>query len=199
MMTLSFDEQVEALVDRGVAGDEAAFRAASRSRACPSRRSGRCLTIVARLVPVATAAARVERRGRPVVLGHLEPRGPRRASSRSPRWTFRTRRPTSRSTSTSAPASRNVRPEDALRDHPRGRALAAHARRGHRAGAAAARGHRHATGASRWPARGAATSACRRSGSARAGRSSDGAGTATLTPGSGRPRAHDAPRQRDGA
>ena len=82
--------------------------------------------------------------------------------------------------------------------HPRGRALSADARRGHRPGAAAARGHRLQSGFS-MAERDVATSACRRSGSARTGRNSDGAGTAILTRGSGRPRAQDALRQRDRA
>lgn len=73
MTTLTFDEQVDALVERGVADDEAAFRAAVEAArpAGPAERS--VLTPSRDLVPVENAAARVERHGRQVVLGHLEP------------------------------------------------------------------------------------------------------------------------------
>lgn len=69
MMTLSFDEQVAALAARGLAVDPAVLEAARPAE--PLARS--VLTISRDVVPVADAAARVERRGRPVVLGHLEP------------------------------------------------------------------------------------------------------------------------------
>ena len=73
MMTLSFDEQVEALVDRGVAGDEAEFRAVVEVARLPEPPERSVLAMSRDLVPVAAAAARVERRGQAVVLGHLEP------------------------------------------------------------------------------------------------------------------------------
>jgi hypothetical protein len=73
MMTLSFEEQVEALVDRGVAGDEAEFRAVVEVARLPEPPERSVLAVSRDVVPVAAAAARVERRGRPVVLGHLEP------------------------------------------------------------------------------------------------------------------------------
>jgi hypothetical protein len=71
--TLSFDEQVEALVERGVAADDAEFRAVVEVARLPEPPERSVLTISRDLVPVAAAAARIERRGLPVVLGHLEP------------------------------------------------------------------------------------------------------------------------------
>jgi len=73
MLTLSFDDQVEALVDRGVAGDEAEFRAIVEVARLPEPPERSVLALSRDVVPVADAAACVERRGRPVVLGHLEP------------------------------------------------------------------------------------------------------------------------------
>jgi hypothetical protein len=73
MMTLSFDEQVDALVERGVAGDVPKFRAMVEIARLPEPPERSVLTMSRALVPVAAAAARIERRGRPVVLGQLEP------------------------------------------------------------------------------------------------------------------------------
>jgi hypothetical protein len=73
VLTLSFDEQVEALVDRGVAGADAEFRALVEVARLPEPPERSVLTMSRDLVPVAAAAARIERRGRSVVLGHLEP------------------------------------------------------------------------------------------------------------------------------
>ena len=71
--TRSFDEQVGALVRSAAAGDEDGFRSElerARPAGCPQRS---VLTPSRDLVPVATLAERVEREGRGVVLGHLEP------------------------------------------------------------------------------------------------------------------------------
>ena len=69
MMTLTLDEQVVALRERGVAVDDSVI--AGPRRAAPA---GRSVLVLARdVVPVADAAGRVERRGRPVVLGQLDP------------------------------------------------------------------------------------------------------------------------------
>jgi len=111
METLTFDEQVAALVARGVIGDGEALEAARP--AAPVERS--VLTPSREVVPVAVAASRVERHGRPVVLGHLTPED------------LDTFVPIQSVELPDAPAylavdvdlgaaSRNVRPEDALRD-----------------------------------------------------------------------------------
>jgi Family of unknown function (DUF5701) len=73
MLTLSFDEQVTALVRRGVVEDETAFRSMLEPvrPATPVARS--VLTVSRDVVPVADAASRVVRQGRPVVLGQLAP------------------------------------------------------------------------------------------------------------------------------
>jgi hypothetical protein len=66
MRTLSFDEQVVALRERGLdVATELRVPEASPQRSV--------LTLSRDLVPVATAAARVVRQGKQVVLGHLEP------------------------------------------------------------------------------------------------------------------------------
>jgi Family of unknown function (DUF5701) len=73
MQTLSFEEQVETLVGLGLADDEGAFRAALE-QARPKAQVERPVLAVSRdLFPVADLASRVERRGKPVVLGQLEP------------------------------------------------------------------------------------------------------------------------------
>jgi Family of unknown function (DUF5701) len=111
MMTLTFDEQVRALVERGVIDDGTVAEAARP--ASPVERS--VLVLARDVVPVADAAARIERRGKPVVLGQLAP------------GDLATYRPIDAVRLPSAPAyvavdvdlgaaSRNVRPEDALRD-----------------------------------------------------------------------------------
>jgi Family of unknown function (DUF5701) len=72
-VTMTFDEQVTTLLKRGLVDDEAAFRSMLEAArpAVPVPRS--VLTVSREVIPVAVAAARVERRGRPVVLGHLTP------------------------------------------------------------------------------------------------------------------------------
>ncbi len=71
MATLTFDEQLAALRQRGIGVDDVAFRTALESArpAEPAARS--VLTMSRELVPVAAAAARIEREGRELVLGHL--------------------------------------------------------------------------------------------------------------------------------
>jgi hypothetical protein len=73
MVTLSFDDQITALVRRGVVEDETGFRSMLESvrPATPALRS--VLTPSRDVVPVATAASRVERQGRPVVFGQMAP------------------------------------------------------------------------------------------------------------------------------
>jgi hypothetical protein len=73
MLTLSFDEQVTALVRRGVVDDERGVRSMlDRARpATPAPRS--VLTLSRDVVPVAIAASQVERQGRPVVFGQMAP------------------------------------------------------------------------------------------------------------------------------
>ena len=70
VVTMSFDEQVAALLERGLV-DEAAFLTLVETArpAEPAERS--VLTLSREVIPVADAAARVERQGKPVVLGHL--------------------------------------------------------------------------------------------------------------------------------
>jgi hypothetical protein len=111
MMTLTFDEQVQALIDRGLIDDGTVAEPAR-----PAEPVERSVLVLARdVVPVADAAARIERRGKPVVLGQLEPED------------LATYAPIDAVRVPSAPAylavdvdlgaeSRNVRPEDALRD-----------------------------------------------------------------------------------
>ena len=69
--TLTFDEQVEALKERGIVDDEPRLRAILEAArpAEPVERS--VITLSRDVVSVAAAAARIERHGRPVVLGHL--------------------------------------------------------------------------------------------------------------------------------
>jgi hypothetical protein len=71
MTTMTFDQQVATLLERGIVDDEAGLRAAlERARpTAPVERS--VLTISRDVVPVAVAAARIERRGRPIVLGQI--------------------------------------------------------------------------------------------------------------------------------
>jgi len=115
METLPFDEQAEAILKRGVVDDETELRAILEAArpAGPVERS--VLTMSRAVVSVAAAAARVERRGRPVVLGQLTPED------------LETFVPIDAVEVPDAPAylaidvdlgagSRNVRPEDALRD-----------------------------------------------------------------------------------
>jgi Family of unknown function (DUF5701) len=69
MMTLPFAEQVDALTDRGLVVAPEILKSARLPE--PPVRS--VLAVSRDVVAVADAAGRVERRGRPVVLGHLEP------------------------------------------------------------------------------------------------------------------------------
>ena len=114
METIGVDEQAKALSERGVVGESvlATIVKASR-RAEPNERS--VLTLSRDVVSVAEAAARVERRRRAAVLGQLEPDD------------LETFVPIDAVRVPDAPAylavdvdlgagSRNVRPEDALRD-----------------------------------------------------------------------------------
>jgi hypothetical protein len=115
MGTMSFDDQVAALLERDLADDRPAFRTTLES-ARPAEAVERSILSVSReVVPVAAAAARVEREGRPVVLGHLT------------HEELETFVPIAAVELPNAPAylavdvdlgadSRNVRPEDALRD-----------------------------------------------------------------------------------
>jgi len=73
MRSLDFDEQVDRLVELGLSDDEADFRTALE-RARPAAPAERSVLAVSRdLIPAADLAARVERRGEPMVLGQLEP------------------------------------------------------------------------------------------------------------------------------
>jgi uncharacterized protein DUF5701 len=115
MLTLGFDEQVTALVRRGVVDDETGFRAMLESvrPGTPAPRS--VLTLSRGVVPVAIAASRVVRQGRPLVFGQMAPEG------------LDAFAPIDAVNVPDAPAylaidvdlgadSRNVRPEDALRE-----------------------------------------------------------------------------------
>jgi hypothetical protein len=73
MMTLTFDEQVDALAGCGLTEDASVLRAALEVARQPEPPPRSVLVASRDLVPVAAAAARIERRGRPVVLGQLEP------------------------------------------------------------------------------------------------------------------------------
>lgn len=115
MQTRSFEGQVETLVGLGLTDDEGTFRAALE-QARPKKPVERSVLTVSRdLVPIADLAARVERRGEPVVFGQLEPTD------------LASFVPIDAVELLDAPAylaadvdlgagSRNVRPEDALRD-----------------------------------------------------------------------------------
>ena len=111
--TLTFDQQVEAMVERGIAADEQELRRLLET-ARPAEPAERSALVLAReAVPVADAAARVERHGKPVVFGHMDD--------------LEAYVPIEAVELPDAPAylaididlgagSRNVRPEDALRD-----------------------------------------------------------------------------------
>jgi hypothetical protein len=71
MVTMTFDEQVATLLQRDVVDDRAAFRAMLESARPAEPAAQSVLTVSREVVPVAVAAARVERRGRPVVLGQM--------------------------------------------------------------------------------------------------------------------------------
>jgi Family of unknown function (DUF5701) len=115
MATMTFDEQVTALLRRGLADDEVAFRRVLESARPAEPVAQSVLTVSGQVVPVTVAASRVERRGQPVVLGHLTPDD------------LDTFLPIDAAKLPDAPAylavevdlgadSRNVPPEDALRD-----------------------------------------------------------------------------------
>jgi len=73
MKSLSFDEQLAALRARGFGEGDPAFTAALES-ARPAEPAERSLLAWSRgVLPIADAAAQIEREGKPVVLGHLEP------------------------------------------------------------------------------------------------------------------------------
>jgi Family of unknown function (DUF5701) len=110
MMTLSFDEQAHALVSSGLVVDPVALETARLPE--PPERS--VLAISRDVVPVADAAGRVERRARPVVLGHLEPHELDEFVPIAP--VELPRAPAYVAIDVDlGEASRNVRPEDALR------------------------------------------------------------------------------------
>jgi Family of unknown function (DUF5701)/NAD dependent epimerase/dehydratase family len=113
--TMTFEEQVRTLLQRGLVDDEAAFRKMLEPARPVEPMARSVLTVSREVVPVAVAAARVERRGRPVVLGQI---------ALNDLDTFL---PIDAVKLPDAPAylavevdlgagSRNVRPEDALRD-----------------------------------------------------------------------------------
>jgi hypothetical protein len=115
MMTLTFEKQVEGLLARGLAEDDAALRAATEAARPVEPVERSVLVLASDVVPLATAASKIERRGRPVLLGQMEPED------------LETFQPIDAVRVPKAPAylaidvdlgagSRNVRPEDALRD-----------------------------------------------------------------------------------
>jgi len=115
MKTLSFDDQVAELSERGLLDEGAELRAKLESARPQRPVQLSVLTVSRELVSVATAAAAIERRGRPVVLGQMVPED------------LETFLPIAAVEVPAAPAyvvadvdlgasSRNVRPEDALRD-----------------------------------------------------------------------------------
>jgi hypothetical protein len=115
MKTMSFDEQLAALLERGIGAGEQAL-GATLEMARPSAPQERSLLAWSRQVlPVAKAAARIEREGKPVVLGQLQPEElalfvPIAAVSlpETPAYLV--------VDVELGAASRNVRPEDALRE-----------------------------------------------------------------------------------
>jgi hypothetical protein len=113
--TMTFDDQVATLCQLGLVGDDAAFRTVLEPArpAEPAERS--VLTVSREVVSVAVAAARVERRGREVVLGQMTlddldtfvPIDPVKLPDASTYLAIEV---------DLGAGSRNVRPEDALRD-----------------------------------------------------------------------------------
>ena len=71
MATLSLDQQIDALAERGVPIDDATLSDLDPGAIPTTERS--VLVLSRHVLPVAAAAAKVERRERPVVLGQLEP------------------------------------------------------------------------------------------------------------------------------
>jgi hypothetical protein len=115
MQTRSFEEQVGTLVGLGLTDDEGTFHAAIEQARPKAPVEHSILTVSRDLVPVADLAARIERRGEPVMLGQLEPAD------------LASFVPIDAVELPDAPAylavdvdlganSRNVRPEDALRE-----------------------------------------------------------------------------------
>ena len=111
MMTLTLDDQVAALRSRGIAIDAAAL--APVRTVAPAERS--VLVLARAALPVADAAAGIERRGRPVVLGQLEPADLAAFVPIAPVRVPDATAYLALDVDLGA-ASRNVRPEDALRD-----------------------------------------------------------------------------------
>ena len=102
MRSLSFDQQLAALRERGVGG-EPATAAALESAAAGGASSAPCSPGRGSCCRWPTPPRGSSDEGRPVVLGQLlEPQGSWCRSSRSRRWRFPTLPPTWRSTSTSA-------------------------------------------------------------------------------------------------
>ena len=115
VLSRPFDQQVDALVSLAGSDDAAALRAALATAGWSLSRERSVLTPARSLIPLATSAARVTRDGRALVLGHL---------------TFDDLETFEPIASVRLPAaaayvavdvdlgagSRNVRPEDALRD-----------------------------------------------------------------------------------
>jgi hypothetical protein len=77
MVTMSFDEQVTALLERDLVEDEVTFWALLESARPEEPAARSVLTVSREVVSVAAAAARVELRGREVLLGHLTSGRPR--------------------------------------------------------------------------------------------------------------------------
>jgi Family of unknown function (DUF5701) len=115
MVTLSFDEQVTALLERDLVDDESRFRTVLESARPADEAPRSVLTVSREVVPVSVTASRIERRGQQVVLGQLTP---------DDLETFLPIEPVEVPDSPAYIAtevdlgaeSRNVRPEDALRD-----------------------------------------------------------------------------------
>jgi hypothetical protein len=115
MRTMSFDEQLAALRERGVGAGDPAFESALETARPPEPVERSLLAWARDVLPVAAAAARIEREGKSVVLGHLEPEE------------LDAFAPIEAVTLPDAPAylaldvdlgegTRNVRPEDALKE-----------------------------------------------------------------------------------
>ena len=113
--TRTFEDQADVLAGLGLTDDAEVFRAALESARPSGTPERSVLTLSRDLLPVAESAARVRRQDRPVVLGHLEPED------------LATFVPIEAVEIPTAPAylavdidlgagSRNVRPEDALRE-----------------------------------------------------------------------------------
>jgi hypothetical protein len=73
METLTFDQQVEALLGRDFAVSRQTLLEATAAARPEATLERSVLTLARNVLPVAAAATGIERRGKPVVLGHLEP------------------------------------------------------------------------------------------------------------------------------